>query len=148
MRFSSTLLRRTPDGADEIMTLYGTILAHGMGLDRIQVKRMIPAISESRLRTMMRVLEEEGRLTEANLSVVQFMRRHPVVAHWGETGLASSNMMTVEASRRLWNARIDPRTRNYAIGSNPQARNLFAVIGLLQKQAGVKLQVADLPHPG
>ena len=109
VRFSSALLRRAPDNTDEIMAVYGALLAHGMGLDRIQIMRMIPSVSESRLRTTMRVLEEEGRLADANLCVVQFMRRHPVVAHWGKEGLASSDMMSVEASRRLWNARIDPR---------------------------------------
>ncbi|TXG94505.1 MAG: hypothetical protein E6R09_17280 [Rhodocyclaceae bacterium] len=128
VRFSSTLLRRSPDNTDEIMAVYGALLAHGMGLDRIQVMRMIPAVSESRLRTLMRILEEEGRLAEANLSVVQFMRRHSVVAQWGEAGLASSDMMTVESSRRLWNARIDPRTGNYAIGTYT---HVLGVLGIL-----------------
>ena len=99
------------------MAAYGALLAHGMGLDRIQVVRMIPAVSESKLRTMMQILQVEGRLAEANQTVIQFMRRHPIVTHWGEAGLASADMMTVESSRRLWNARIDPRTGNYAIGT-------------------------------
>lgn len=145
VRFSSTLLRRVPDNADEIMAVYGALLAHGMGLDRIQVMRMIPSVSESRLRTTMRVLEEEGRLAEANLSVVQFMRRHPVVEQWGETGLASSDMMTVEASRRLWNARVDPRTGNYAIGTYTHVLDQWGIaydqpIILNRRQAGAAIE--------
>lgn len=145
VRFSSTLLRRTPDNADEIMAVYGALLAHGMGLDRIQVARMIPEVPESRLRTMMRVLEEEGRLAEANLSVMQFMRRHAVVAQWGEPGLASSDMMTVESSRRLWNARIDPRTGNYAIGTYTHVLDQWGIaydqpIILNKRQAGAAIE--------
>lgn len=147
VRFSSTLLRRSPDNTDEIMAVYGALLAHGMGLDRIQVMRMIPAVSESRLRTLMRILEEEGRLAEANLSVVQFMRRHSVVAQWGEAGLASSDMMTVESSRRLWNARIDPRTGNYAIGTYTHVLDQWGIaydqpIILNRRQAGAALEGA------
>jgi len=38
--------------------------------------------------------------------------------------------------------------RMFGPRGNPQARNLFAVLGELQKQAGVKLQVQDRPqHP-
>ncbi|MBK7236340.1 MAG: Tn3 family transposase [Sterolibacteriaceae bacterium] len=145
VRFSSTLLRRAPDNTDEIMAVYGALLAYGMGLDRIQVMRMIPSVSESRLRTMMRALEEEGRLAEANLSVLQFMRRHPVVAQWGDPGLASSDMMTVESSRRLWNARIDPRTGNYAIGTYTHVLDQWGIaydqpIVLNRRQAGAAIE--------
>ena len=145
VRFSSTLLRRPPDNDDEIMAVYGAVLAHGMGLDRIQIMRMMPSVPEAKLRLMMRILEEEGRLADANLSVVQFMRRHPVVAHWGKDGLASSDMMTVEASRRLWNARVDPRTWNYAIGTYTHVLDQWGIaydqpIVLNQRQAGAAIE--------
>lgn len=145
VRFTSTLLRRVPDNTDEIMAVYGALLAHGTGLDRIQVMRMMPAVSESRLRTMMRVLEEEGRLAESNLSILQFMRRHAVVTQWGESGLASSDMMSVESSRRLWNARIDPRTGNYAIGTYTHVLDQWGIaydqpIILNRRQAGPAIE--------
>ena len=35
--------------------------------------------------------------------------------------------------------------RMFGPRGNPQAKNLFAVLGLLQKQAGMKLQVTALP---
>jgi TnpA family transposase len=145
VRFSSTLLRRVPDNTDEVMAVYGALIAHGMGLDRIQVMRMIPTVSESRLRSLMRILEEEDRLSEANRSVMQFMRRHPVVAHWGEAGLASSDMMTVESSRRLWNARIDPRTGNYAIGTYTHVLDQWGIaydqpVVLNRRQAGAAIE--------
>jgi TnpA family transposase len=78
---------------------------------------MMPGVPESQLRVMMQLLQEDGRLSEASSAVMQFMRRHPIVSHWGESGLASADMMTVESSRRLWNSRVDPGTGNYAIGT-------------------------------
>jgi TnpA family transposase len=73
------------------------------------------------------------------------MRRHPVVAQWGESGLASSDMMTVEASRRLWNARIDPRTGNYAIGTYTHVLDQWGIaydqpIILNKRQAGAAIE--------
>ncbi len=145
VRFSSTLLRRTPQNTGEVMAVYGALLAHGMGLDRIQAARMIPDAPPSTLRTMMRVLEEEGRLSETNLSVMQFMRRHPVVMQWGEAGLASADMMTVESSRRLWNARVDPRTGNYAIGTYTHVLDQWGIahdqpVILNRRQAGPAIE--------
>jgi hypothetical protein len=117
IRFSTVLLRRTPTTKLEVMAIYGALLAQGMGLDRVQVARMMPGVPESQLRVMMQLLQEDGRLSEASSAVMQFMRRHPIVSHWGESGLASADMMTVESSRRLWNSRVDPGTGNYAIGT-------------------------------
>ena len=36
--------------------------------------------------------------------------------------------------------------RMFGPRGNPQARNLFGVIGYLQRQAGIELHVADGPH--
>ena len=127
------------------MATYGALLAHGMGLDRIQVVRMIPSGSDAKLRTVMQILQEEGRLAEANQAVIQFMRRHLIVARWGEAGLASADMMTVESSRRLWNAHIDPRTGNYAIGTYTHVLDQWGIaydqpIVLNRRQAGSAIE--------
>jgi TnpA family transposase len=145
VRFSSILLRRVPTGTAEVMAVYGAVLAHGMGLDRVQVTRMMPDVSDAKLRTMMRVLEEDGRLAEANQAVLQFMRRHPIVDRWGQDGLASSDMMTLESSRRLWNARVDHRTGNYAIGTYTHVLDQWGIaydqpIVLNQRQAGAAIE--------
>jgi len=145
VRFSSALLRRVPSDQNEVMAVYGALLAHGMGLDRIQILRMMPSASDAKVRRMMYVLEEEGRLAEANVSVLQFMRRHPVVNRWGQDGLASSDMMTVESSRRLWNARVDHRTGNYAIGTYTHVLDQWGIaydqpIVLNQRQAGAAIE--------
>ena len=144
-RFSSALLRRPPKDDAELTALYGAILAHGMGLDRSQVRRMIPDVPDMTLQGMMAMLEEEGRLAEANSTVVQFMRRHPIVSEWGTPGLASSDMMSVETSRRLWNARVDPRTGSYAIGTYTHVLDQWGIahdqpIVLNRRQAGAAIE--------
>jgi hypothetical protein len=53
VRFSSTLLRRVPNNIGEVIAVYGALLAHGMGLDRVQVIRMMPSVSDSALRILM-----------------------------------------------------------------------------------------------
>ena len=144
-RFSSALLRRPAKDPDELTALYGALLAHGMGLDRSQIRRMIPEVPDMTLQVMMGLLEEEGRLADANSTVVQFMRRHPIVAAWGDPGLASSDMMSVEASRRLWNARVDPRTGSYAIGTYTHVLDQWGIaydqpIVLNRRQAGAAIE--------
>ena len=145
VRFSTTLLRRPPKNTMELKAIYGAVLAHGIGLDRTQVLRMIPEVADAQVRLAMALIEEEDRLAEANHAVVQFMRRHPIVGLWGETGLASSDMMSVEASRRLWNARIDPRTGSYAIGTYTHVLDQWGIaydqpIILNRRQAGAAIE--------
>lgn len=144
-RFSSAVLRRPPKNNDELAALYGAVLAHGMGLDRSQIRRMMPDVPDMTLQVMMGLLEEDGRLADANATVVQFMRRHAIVAAWGDPGLASSDMMSVEASCRLWNARVDPRTGSYAIGTYTHVLDQWGIaydqpIVLNRRQAGAAIE--------
>src|SRR5207237_8393883 len=45
------------------------------------------------------------------------MREHRVAALWGRGLFASADMMSLEATRYLWSARLDPRRRTYAVGT-------------------------------
>jgi TnpA family transposase len=54
-------------------------------------------------------------------------------------------MMSVESSRRLWNARIDPRTGNYAIGTYTHVLDQWGIawdqpIVLNRRQAGAAIE--------
>ena len=145
MRFSTVLLRRMPANTQDVMAVYGALLAHGMGLDRIQVARMMSGVPDSQLRFMMQFLQEDGRLSESSSAVMQFMRRHPIVTQWGETGLASADMMTVESSRKLWHSRVDPRTGNYAIGTYTHVLDQWGIaydqpVILNRRQAGPAIE--------
>jgi hypothetical protein len=77
---------------------------------------MVPEISPVAIRQMMKRLEDERMLRLAADAVLEFMHEHPVAAHWGRADLASSDMMSLETTRTVWQARADPRRRTASIG--------------------------------
>jgi Tn3 transposase DDE domain len=46
----------------------------------------------------------------------RFMRQHPIAVTWGRSGLASSDMMSLETRQRVWQARLDPRRQTSSLG--------------------------------
>ena len=84
-------------------------------------------------------------MREANELVVQFLHRHAVVKTWGEGTLASADAMSLDASRHLWNARVDPRRRTYAMGIYAHVLDQWGIIYdqplvLHQRQAGAAIE--------
>jgi tetratricopeptide (TPR) repeat protein len=65
----------------------------------------------------MRWASDERRLAEACGAVLTFMHRHPIAATWGRSDLASSDMMSLETAKRVWQARLDPRRQTPSIGN-------------------------------
>ena len=53
----------------------------------------------------MRWAGDERRLALACQAVLEYMQRQPIAATWGRADLASSDMMSLETSRRVWQAR-------------------------------------------
>ena len=82
-----------------------------------ELARMIPSVDADSLGQMVLRLEADGRLRAANEVVLGFMRHHPVANLWGRGLNASADMMSLEATRYLWSARLDPRRRTFAIGT-------------------------------
>src|SRR3546814_8673465 len=70
---------------------------------------MIPQLSATSIRQAMRWARDERRLSQACQAVLEFMQRHPIAATWGRSDLASSDMMSMETTKRVWQARLDPR---------------------------------------
>ncbi len=143
--FSWRLLGRAPTTETELLLVYAALLAHGTELNAASVALMIPGLSEEAITDAMRMLEDEGPLREANELVVQFLHRHEVVKTWGEGTLASSDAMSLEASRYLWNARVDPRRRTYAMGIYSHVLDQWGIIYdqplvLHQRQAGAAIE--------
>ena len=89
---------------------------------------MIPGLTPEAITEAMRLLEEEGPMREANELVVQFLHRHAVVKTWGEGTRASADAMSLDASRHLWNARVDPRRRTYAMGIYAHVLDQWGII--------------------
>lgn len=116
VRFSWIMLGREPRTGQELLMAYAGILAHGTSLTAAECARMIPQLSATSIRQAMRWAGDERRLAQACQAVLEFMQRHPIAATWGRTDLASSDMRSLETSRRGWQARQDPRRQTDSIG--------------------------------
>ena len=89
---------------------------------------MIPSLSASSARQAMRWVGDERRLAEANDAVLTFMQRHPIAASWGRDDLASSDMMSLETTRRVWQARLDPRGNTPSVGIYSHVSQRWSVL--------------------
>ena len=93
----------------------------------------------------MKWASDERRLTEACSAVLAFMHRHPIAATWGRADLASSDMMSLETSRRVLLARNDPRRQTPSIGIYSHVRDRWGIsyaqpIVLNERQAGAAIE--------
>lgn len=108
--YSEALLGHQAHSTGELVVLYGALLAHGSDFDAKGVASMIPGLTASQISVAMRALEASGRLRRANEPMAEYQRRIPIVALWGDGDKASADMMSLDASRHLWNARISHRS--------------------------------------
>lgn len=145
--FSKPLLGRLPRTPAERVTAYAALLALGSDLEAADVGRMVRGVSSDSVALMMRAFEGEDRLRRANDAVVGFMRGLAIARRWGPGVGASSDMMSIDATQGLWNARIDPRRRRYAIGVYTHMLDQWGVIYdqpivLNRRQAGAAIEGA------
>ena len=145
VRFSWIMLGREPRSSEELLMVYAGILAHGTALSAAETARMIPQLSANAVRQAMRWAGDERRLSEACAAVLEFMHQHPIAAHWGRSDLASSDMMSLETSRRVWQARIDPRRQTPSLGIYTHVRQRWGIfyaqpIVLNERQAGAAIE--------
>ena len=147
--FSEALLGHKAATSDELLACYAGLLAHGTEIDAKGVAAMIPTLSASQVSAAMRSLEAPGRLRRANDRVVEFQRTFPLSMLWGEGDKASADMMSLDASQHLWNARVDPRRRTYAAGLYTHVLDRYGIvydqpIVLNERQAGAA--IAGVEH--
>lgn len=143
--FSEVLLGRKASSIQELLGCYGALLAHGTENDAKGVAAMVPGLEPAHVTNAMRALEAQGRLRKANERVVAFQRRFPIAELWGKADRASADMMSLDASKHLFNARIDPRRRTYAVGIYTHVLSSYGVIYdqpivLNERQAGAALE--------
>jgi len=146
-RFSWILLGRPARSEQELVTLYAGLLALGSDVAVAGLVRMVPSVAADSLGQMVLKIETEGRLHAANNAVLRFMREHPVAALWGRGLFASADMMSLEATRYLWSARLDPRRRTYAVGTYAHVLDQWGIlydqpIVLNRRQAGAAIEGA------
>ncbi len=145
VRFSWIMLGREPRSTDELLMIYAGILAHGTSLTSAECARMIPQLSAVSIRQAMRWAGDERRLSQACNAVLEFMQRHPIAATWGRSDLASSDMMSMETTKRVWQARLDPRRNTPSVGIYSHVRDRWGIsyaqpFVLNERQAGVAIE--------
>ena len=146
-RFSWILLGRPARSEQELVTLYAGLLGLGSDLSMAELTRMVPSIAADSLGQMVLKIEADGRLRAANDAVLGFMREHRVATLWGRGLFASADMMSLEATRYLWSARLDPRRRTYAVGTYAHVLDQWGIlydqpIVLNRRQAGAAIEGA------
>ena len=146
-RFSWILLGRPARSEQELVTLYAGLLGLGSDLTVAELTRMVPSIATDSLGQMVLKIEADGRLRAANDAVLGFMREHRIATLWGRGLFASADMMSLEATRYLWSARLDPRRRTYAIGTYAHVLDQWGIlydqpIVLNRRQAGAAIEGA------
>ena len=146
-RFSWILLGRPPRSEHELVTLYAGIIALGADLSAADLVRMVPSLGADSVGLMMLRLQAETRLRAASDAVLAFLRSHPLAGLWGGGLFASADMMSLEATRYLWAARLDPRRRTYAVGTYTHVLDQWGIlydqpIVLNRRQAGAAIEGA------
>lgn len=143
--FSEILLARRARDEHELVAVYAALIAHGTEIDAKSVAAMTPQLDPDQVSVAMRALEATGRLRRANERVVEFQMQHAIAAHWGSGTTASSDMMSLDASRHLWTARVDPRRRTHAAGVYTHVLDRHGIIYdqpivLNERQAGPAIE--------
>ncbi len=146
VRFSWIMLGREPRSSQELLMVYAGILAHGTALSAAETARMIPQVSAPAVRQAMRWAADERRLAEACGAVLTFMHRHAIATTWGRSDLASSDMMSLETTKRVWQARLDPRRQTPSMGLYSHVRDRWGIFHAQplilndQRQAGAAIE--------
>lgn len=127
-RFSWQLLGRPPKDKVELITVYAALLVNGTNLSAKAVSMMTPGLTAEQIIAMMVLIEPSKNIRAANAAVLEYMLRHKVVAEWRAEDWASSDMMSLETSRRLQNSRMDPRLRTPAIGTYTHVSGRWGIL--------------------
>ena len=143
--FSWILLGGAPRSREEILGLYAAMLALGTAKTQAEVRLMIPGISEDAIAAGIAVLQDPEPLRKSNDAVFEFLLRHEVADIWGKGCLASSDSMLLEASKHLWNARMDPRRRHPSMGIYGHVSDTWGIFYDLplmpsERQAGAAIE--------
>ena len=146
-RFSWALLGRSPASEHELIILYAALIALGSDLTAADMARMTLNIEADAVGEMMRRIEANGRLPAANRLVLDHFRTLPVTRLWGGGIQASADMMSLDATRRLWTARHDPRRRTPAVGTYTHVLDQWVILHdqavvLNRRQAGAAIEGA------
>src|ERR1019366_5141327 len=123
----------------------GAVLNLGTAMSAADVARMVPGVSADALRQMTKRLCDDRKLREAADAVFQYVQHYNITGHWGRSDMASSDMMSLETPRAIWQARADPRRRTASIGIYTHVHDRWGFfydqpIVLNRRQAGAAIE--------
>jgi hypothetical protein len=144
---SRIILGRQAKNQTELLQVYAGMLAHGTALDATAVSLMVPQLSPNQILAGMMYFEDRDAVRAANDAVVGFHRRLPITSHWGDGSLASADMMSLDVSRKIWLARLDPKRGIPSVGTYTLMSDFWSVIYdqpivLNERQAGAAIEGA------
>ena len=142
--FSETLLARRARDANELVSLYVALIAHGTDLDAKSVVAMVPQLDLAPIATAMRALEMPGRLrartsawssSSARIRLPNCGARAARIQRFHEPGYFAAPLY----------ARVDPRRRTHAVGIYTHVLDQHGIvynqpIVLNERQAGVAIE--------
>ena len=145
--FSKIVLGRTARTPTELLQVYAGMLAHGTALDATAVSLMVPQLTPNQILTGMQYFEDRDMVRAANDAVVSFHRRLRIASYWGDGTLASADMMSLDVSRKIWLARLDPKRGVPSVGTYTHVSDFWSVIYdmpivLNERQAGAAIEGA------
>lgn len=145
--FSRILLGRAAKTSTELLQVYAGMLAHGAAQDASGISLMVPELKPSQIIAGMQYFEDRDVVRAANDAVTSFQRRLPITAHWGDGTLASADMMSLDVSRKIWVARLDPKRGVPSVGTYTHLSDFWSVIYdqpviLNERQAGAAIEGA------
>jgi TnpA family transposase len=145
VRFSWLLLGREPYNRSELLLTYAGVLALSTSMTAAEVARMVPGLGPEAVRQMTKRLCDDRKLRMASDAVLQYLHRFDIAANWGRGDLASSDMMSLQTPRAVWQARADPRRKTASIGIYTHAMDRWGFfydqpIVLNQWQAGAAIE--------
>jgi hypothetical protein len=105
VRFSWQLLGREPNSRDELLLAYASAMNLSTAMTSAEVARMIPGVSAQAVRSMTKRLCSEHQLRAAADAAFQYIQQFEIAGHWGRADLASSDMMSLDIPRNIWQAR-------------------------------------------
>lgn len=130
-----------------MLRVYGGMLAHGTAMDASTIALQVPQLTAAQILSGMQLFEDDSRVRAASDAIASFHRRLPVAAIWGDGSLASSDMMSLDVSRKIWNARLDPKRGVASVGSYTHVSDFWSIIYdlpivLNERQAGAAIEGA------
>lgn len=143
--FSRAILGRHARSTEELLKVYGGMLAHGTSLDATGVSLMIPELSPAQITSGMQLFEDAETLRVANETVASFQRRLPVASIWGDGTLMSADMMSLDVSQKIWAARLDPKRNVASVGTYTHVSDSWSLVYdqpilLNERQAGAAIE--------